>query len=112
MNIEPVASPPPTDSWSVIRILVMAGWGGVASYIDRIRKLRGGLARHFLLAELLGEVTISGFAGVCVAWVGIAENFNPYAVAAAAGVGAHLGTRALFILERRFLGRGGDDAGR
>ncbi len=76
--------------------VVLALWGGTASYINRVRKTKS----PFSFIELVGEWTISGFAGLMTAFVCAEMGLSFYLTAALAGVSGHMGGRAIFIMER------------
>ncbi len=78
-------------------IFCLAVWGGTASYIARVRKM--GLPFSFI--ELVGEWTISGFAGVMTGYLCFAAGFPDYVTMAFAGVAGHMGGRAISLLEDR-----------
>jgi len=78
-----------------IWFLVLAVWGGTASYISRIRKHK----LTFSLIELIGEWAISGFAGVITALVCYSFHWDFVLVAAASGIAGHMGGRAIGMLE-------------
>lgn len=82
-------------------LIVLALWGGTVSYISRIRK--GNAA--FSAAELVGEWTISGFAGVLTAYFCTELQLSYYMTAALVGIAGHMGGRALFIMERHLLNK-------
>ncbi|MCY1310560.1 LydA holin phage, holin superfamily III [compost metagenome] len=58
----------------------------------------------FSLVELIGEWTISSFAGIVVAYLCLAAGAPFYITAAFAGVAGHMGGRAIELLERRVSG--------
>lgn len=76
--------------------------GGVVSFT---RKLRDGNARAFNVIELIGEICTSGFAGLLTFWLTQAAGFNPLVSAVMIGVAGHMGSRAMFLLEKWFEGR-------
>lgn len=83
-------------SWALL--IGLSLWGGFASFM---RKMRGGHVRPFNITELVGELTISGFTGVLFA--NLCDYYacpNPlkYAIV---GITAHMGSRALFMLESK-----------
>lgn len=78
-----------------IWLFVLAIWGGTASYISRIKKLRA----PFSIAELLGEWVISGFAGVVTAYFCHAWGLDYYATAAMVAIAGHMGGRGIVMLE-------------
>ena len=75
--------------------LLLAVWGGTASYLSRIKKMK----TRFSIMELVGEWTISAFAGVVTAFVCYEMQFSFYATAALAGIAGHMGGRAIALLE-------------
>lgn len=70
-------------------------WAAVASYA---RKLKEGRAR-FSLAELIGEMFISGFVGVLTFWLCEAANIDQPFSAAIIGISAHMGSRSIMLME-------------
>ena len=94
--------------------VLLAVWGGTVSYISRIR--RGNFTFSFV--ELVGEWTISAFAGVMTALICQEMEFSLLLTSAFAGMSGHMGGRAVYMLEGflciRFgiptvTGRFGDD---
>lgn len=85
-------------------MVVLALWGGTASYLSRLKQNQ---ALTFSLAELAGEWAISGFAGLLMAYVCTEMHMSWYMTAVATGITGHMGGRALFMIElfiRRRLG--------
>lgn len=74
---------------------LLAVWGGTASYISRIKKSQA----TFSLMELIGEWTISAFAGVITAYICYELQFSFYLTAALAGIAGHMGGRGIALLE-------------
>ena len=76
--------------------------GGVINFIA---KVRAGHTRAFNLLELVGEIMTSAFVGVGVFM--LLQSFDePVGVCAAmSGVGGHMATRLLFLVERWVEGR-------
>lgn len=81
--------------------ILLALWGGTASYINRIRNSKV----RFSFVELVGELTISGFAGLMTALVCNYMGFDLYLTAALAGISGHMGGRSIFILEKHLQSR-------
>lgn len=77
-------------------VIFLASWGGAASYIRRYRM--GG--KVFSLPELVGELCISGFVGVMTFYLCEASEINQIASAALIGITGHMGSRAIFLLEK------------
>ena len=76
-------------------VLALALWGGVA---NNIRKVRMGLIR-FSLAELIGDIVISGFIGVVTYFICDYYHVHDMLAAAFVGISAHMGTRAITAAE-------------
>lgn len=87
-----------------LAVIGLAAFGGVVSWM---RKLRAGHARAFNVAEMVGEVCTSAFAGLLAFWACEATGIEPLWTAVIVGITGHMGTRALFLaeqwLERRYL---------
>lgn len=77
-------------------VVGLSVWGGVANFCH---KLRQGHSRPFNLAELFGELVISGFAGVIAFYLCEAAHIRPIMSAAAVGISGHMGSRAIFMIE-------------
>ena len=77
-------------------VIVLAAWGGLASYV---RKLRQGYIR-FSLAELIGEICVSAFVGIITFFMCESSEFNQIFSAALIGITGHMGSRAIFIFEK------------
>ena len=75
--------------------IVLAIWGGTANYISRVRK--DGM--KFSTVELIGEWSISGFAGVITALLCMEMGFSTMLTYALVGISGHAGGRAIFVLE-------------
>jgi hypothetical protein len=82
-------------SFGFLWFMMLAVWGGTASYITRIKKSQAA----FSLAELIGEWTVSAFAGVMTAYICYEMGFSFYATAALAGVSGHMGGKAITLVE-------------
>ncbi len=78
-------------------VIILAAWGGAVNFINKVRK---GEARACNLAEFIGEIVTSGFAGVLTFWLCEAADINPLITAALIGISGHLGSRAIFLMER------------
>lgn len=86
-------------------VLALALMGGLASWA---RKVREGHARAFNVAELIGELLISGFAGLVTFMLCRWANVNEWLSAAFIGIAGHMGSRAIFLSEQlleRWFGR-------
>lgn len=89
------------ESLDYIWLLMLALWGGTASYVSRIRKDK----TPFSIFELIGEWSISGFAGLITALICAEFNYSFYITAALAGIAGHMGGRAVVLFEQVFANR-------
>jgi len=78
--------------------LILALWGGFAGYMIKIRKYK----LPFRLAELLGELVISGFSGVFTALICEHYKLSFEFTTAAAGIMGHMGSRGLALIENKW----------
>jgi hypothetical protein len=88
------------SSYSLITyfwVIALAAWGGAVSFIN---KVKSGDSRAFNITEFIGEIVTSGFVGVLTFWLCEAAGFNPLITAALVGITGHMGSRALFQLEK------------
>jgi hypothetical protein len=86
---------------SYVWFIVLALWGGTANYISRVKK--DGM--KFSIIELVGEWSISGFAGVITALVCQEIGVISLMTYALVGISGHAGGRAIFIFEELFKKR-------
>jgi hypothetical protein len=80
-------------------VIAVALLGGAASFYQ---KVKAGQARWFNFAEFVGEMTTSALAGVLTFWLCEYASLNPWLQAAFIGIAGHMGSRALFMLEKMF----------
>lgn len=78
-------------------VICLSAWGGTVNFM---RKRKSGEARPFNLAELIGEIFTSGFAGVITFWLCEAAGIGGLITAALVGISGHMGSRAIFRFER------------
>lgn len=88
----------------LIWLVILAIWGGTANYFNRLKTTK----EAFRLVELLGEWTVSGFAGMLTAYLCIEMETSWQVMCFAAGVSGHMGGRAIFMFERKFKAIMGD----
>lgn len=86
----------PAITWIIA--ICMALSGGLINWLGQSRSVQAG---KFNIFELFGELFTSGFVGVGLFM--FIDSFNqPLGFcAAAAGIGGHMATRFLFLVERR-----------
>jgi len=90
-----------SNAGSTLWLMLIALWGGTASYISRIRTKK----LPFSVIELIGEWCISGFAGIVTMYVCMDLSLSVPITAAATGIAGHMGGRAIYMLENLFLSR-------
>ncbi len=73
--------------------------GGATSFAAKVRT---GKARWFNFTELLGELVTSAFTGILTFYLCQNANFNGLLTAALVGIAGHMGSRAIFVMERLF----------
>lgn len=78
-------------------VILISSWGGIVSFY---RKTKLGHTRPFNVMELLGEITTSAFVGMLTFWLCEAANINPLITAAFVGITGHMGSRAIWQLEK------------
>lgn len=78
-------------------VIGLSSWGGIASYV---RKVRGSIIARFSIVELIGELAISAFVGVITFYLCNYAELDPALTAALVGVSGHMGSRAIFNIER------------
>jgi hypothetical protein len=83
-------------------VIMLSGWGGLVSFL---RKRRLGQARPFNIMELLGEIFTSAFVGVVTFLICEAGGISPMVTAALVAICGHMGSRAIFHLEKWAEGR-------
>ena len=82
-------------TWELAMLMSFAG-----GFLNWWAKVRAGHARAFNVVELVGEMVVSGVVGLgaFMAADGIGQDASICAVAA--GIGGHMGTRLLFLVEQ------------
>lgn len=85
----------PLKQW--LFVLGLALFGGMASWWGKVRK---GEVAYWSMSALIGELTISAFAGT-ITFLGCEYlNLGPFLSPALAGIAGHMGGRAIALLER------------
>jgi len=78
-------------------VFLVAIWGGSVNYL---RKRREGIIPVFSITEFAGELMTSAFAGLITFFLCEAAQFNPMLSAALIAISGHMGSRAIFMLEK------------
>jgi len=76
---------------------LLAIWGGTVNYIARVRRNENV---RFSFVELIGEWTISAFAGIMTALICQEMGMSMLLTSAFAGIGGHMGGRAIYVIEQ------------
>jgi hypothetical protein len=84
---------------SYVVFIILAIWGGTANYVSR----RKNDALPFSFIELVGEWTISGFAGLVTVLLCQEFGLSNYLTYAAAGIAGHMGGRSILLIEQWFM---------
>jgi hypothetical protein len=94
---------PPVSVWAEylpwLWLILITLLGGVASFV---RKMRESHVRVWNFTEFVGEIVISGLAGLITANICQWQDFPMPLTYALTGIGAHMGSRALFKAEALF----------
>lgn len=78
-------------------VAVLAWFGGIVNYI---RKLQTGEVDRFNITEFIGDMIISAFSGVIAFFICQVAGYNDWLTAAIVGISGHMGSRAIFWLEK------------
>jgi len=70
-----------------------------------MRKMREGRVRAINVAELVGELATSAFAGILTFWACEATGVPPLWSAVCVGISGHFGTRTVFLMEQMLITR-------
>jgi hypothetical protein len=95
---------PPTDyevlnyqSLTLTWVVALSLLGGAANYIS---KVSAGVIKRFSIVELIGDLCVSGFVGFVTFLLCDSAGFDARVTAALVGISGHMGSRAVFMLER------------
>jgi len=83
-------------------------WGGTVSYLHKLSKY--GIP--FSLFKFIAEIVTAGFVGLITYLLCQSSGLSMTITAALVGISGHMGTRALFILEKKyesFFGKESDE---
>lgn len=103
-QIAEAAKPAILEPLTYLWVAVLAGWGGIANFCH---KLKTGHARPFNIAEFVGELVISSFAGIITYYFCQATHIDGYLSAVLVGISGHMGSRAIFLIERKLFEKWG-----
>lgn len=86
-------------SYSFLTYLWVFGLSSLGGFISFMNKVKKGHARAFNIAEFMGEIATSAFAGVITFWLCENADISPLVTAAFVGVSGHMGSRAIMLFE-------------
>lgn len=99
LNIMPDKSPESFGLITYAWVLGLSILGGIAAFSA---KVKSGEARLWNFTELVGEMTTSAFAGIVTFYLCTWSSFSPLLTAAMVGIAGHMGSRAIFLIEKAF----------
>jgi hypothetical protein len=96
--VEPPKSPFGYETITYLWVIAISALGGIVSFM---RKVKQGAARVFNITEFIGEIITSGFVGMLTFWLCEAAGISPLVTAAMVGISGHMGSRAIFLIEKK-----------
>ena len=78
-------------------VLLLSIWGGVVSFIRRVKE---GTAQPHNLMELWGGIVTSAFAGIVTFYLCEFAGISGVLAAVMVAIAGHMGTRAIYQIER------------
>ena len=99
--INSVQAGPESYDWVTYAwVILVSFWGGIARYMKRVSM---GLAVKFSWPEFIADITTSGFVGLITFMICEWRGFDKMLSGAIIGISAHMGSRALFLIERLLI---------
>ncbi len=95
--VEPPKTPFDYSVLTYAWVAFVSALGGVAHFIHKVKT---GVARAFNFTELVGELIISAFAGMVTFWLCEWARIDPLLSAALIAISGHMGSRAIFLIEK------------
>ena len=86
--------------YSVITYVWVLGVSAFGGFVNFSRKMREGQARAFNVTEFVGELVTSAFAGLLTFWLCESANIDRLIAAVMIAISGHMGSRAIFGLEK------------
>jgi hypothetical protein len=88
------------STYGLITYLWVTGLAAGGGLGNLYRKVKSGETRAFNVVALIGALATSAFAGLITFWLCEAAQFNPLVTAALVGISGHMGSQAIYQLER------------
>ena len=96
------------NTYSMITYLWVTGLSMLGGFVSFARKVKEGKARAFNIIELIGEIITSAFTGIVTFFLCQAAGVGELWTIAFVGISGHMGTRAIFLMEKFFERRFGE----
>jgi hypothetical protein len=93
------SQPPSPENYPLITYLWVFGMSILGGIVSFSRKVRDGHARAWSIAEFLGEIATSAFAGIITFYLCEWSGFSNVLTASLVGIAGHMGSRAIRIIE-------------
>jgi len=87
-------------NYSLITYAWVVALSAVGGAVNFAHKIKIGSVRAFNFTELFGELLTSGFAGLLTFWLCEAADLNKLVSAVLIGISGHMGSRAIFKIEK------------
>ena len=101
--IDKTPQPPvATELATLLTWVWVVGLSLLGGFVSFVRKVRASHARAWNFTEFVGEIVTAALAGLITANLCQWLNYPPSLTYALTGIGAHMGSRALFKLEALF----------
>lgn len=88
------------ETYSYLTYMWVIGLSALGGAVAFARKVKEGHARAWNFAEFFGEICTSAFAGVMTFYLCEWSLMSPLLTAALVGIAGHMGSRAIFLLEK------------
>lgn len=98
-------------NYSLITYLWILGLSAVGGAVNFSRKMRDGVVRAFNFTEFIGEIMTSSFAGLLTFWLCEWSNIDRMLSAVLIAISGHMGSRAIFRMEKWAESKFGGDKG-
>lgn len=92
-------------SYSLITYIWVSGLSVAGGLVSYMHKLQLGIRRPFSIIEFIGELVTAGFTGLITFWLCESTGISPLLTAVFVGVSGHMGSRALYVIEKMLESR-------
>lgn len=88
------------ENYTLLTYAWVFGLSALGGFVSFMRKVKEGKARAWNFVEFVGEIVTSAFAGVITFWLCEWARIPPLMTAAMVGIAGHMGSRAIYLLEK------------